>query len=151
MRPSVFVVVAPTAAVLVLALAGCGAKTQQSAQNATDSSQGSSQASSATSAAAPATSSEVAPGTSALPAKGDKPTREFVIGKWGTDGDCKLAIDLRPDGTSDGPFGNWSYADGVISFPEEPDFKVNVTIIDDKTMRSTNATSDKPSTMTRCP
>jgi hypothetical protein len=85
------------------------------------------------------------------PAKGEKPGREFLIGKWGTDGDCTMAIDLRPDGTSDGPFGNWAYSDGVISFPEEPDFKVNVTVIDHDTMRSTNATTDKPSTMTRCP
>jgi hypothetical protein len=62
-----------------------------------------------------------------------------------------MAIDLRPDGTSDGPFGAWTYSDGVISFPDESDFRVSVTVIDDKTMQSTNATSDKPSTMTRCP
>ena len=74
-----------------------------------------------------------------------------MIGKWGTNGDCTMAIDLRPDGTSDGPFGNWQYSDGVISFPEEPDFKVNVTIIDDKTMESTNATNPKAAKMTRCP
>ncbi len=77
------------------------------------------------------------------------PSREFVVGKWGTDGDCTLAIDLRPDGTSDGPFGAWTYSDGVISFPDDPEFKVNVTVLDDKTMKSANG--DKTSTMTRCP
>ena len=97
----------------------------------------------------PAASSEVV--TTPPPAKGDKPNKEFLIGKWGTNGDCTLAIDLHADGTSDGPFGNWSYTDGVISFPEDPDFKVSVTIIDDNTMASTNASSDKASKMTRCP
>lgn len=100
------------------------------------------------SSAAPAPTSASPVGA---PAKGDKPSREFLIGKWGTNGDCTLAIDLRPDGTSDGPFGGWTYSDGVIGFADDPEFKVNVTVIDDKTMQSTNATSDKASTMTRCP
>jgi uncharacterized protein (DUF1684 family) len=61
-----------------------------------------------------------------------------------------LAIDLRADGTSDGPFGKWAYADGVISFPEDPEFKVDVTVIDSKTMESTND-EGKTAQMTRCP
>jgi hypothetical protein len=83
--------------------------------------------------------------------KGEKPSREFVVGKWGTNGDCELAIDLRADGTSDGPFGNWTYNDGVIGFVDEPDFKVNVTVIDDSTMESTSESSGKTQKMTRCP
>lgn len=86
----------------------------------------------------------------AAPAKGEKPNKEFLVGKWGTNGDCTLAIDLRADGTSDGPFGKWSYTDGVISFPEDPEFKVNVTVIDSKTMESTNG-EGKTAQMTRCP
>lgn len=74
-----------------------------------------------------------------------------MIGKWGTDGDCELAIDLRADGTSDGPFGDWTYNDGVISFVEEPDFQVAVTVIDENTMESTNSSSEKTTQMTRCP
>ena len=99
----------------------------------------------------PAASSEAVTAPPAAPVGGQKPNREFLIGKWGTNGDCTLAIDLRADGNSDGPFGNWAYRDGVISFPEEPDFKVDVTVLDDKTMASTNASSDKTSKMTRCP
>ena len=94
--------------------------------------------------------SEVATTSPAAPAKGEQPSREFLIGKWGTNGDCALAIDLRADGTSDGPFGNWSYSDGVIGFADEPDFRVNVTIIDAQKMESTND-SGKTSKMTRCP
>ena len=86
----------------------------------------------------------------AAPAKGDKPSRDFVIGKWGTDGDCTMAIDLRPDGTSDGPFGDWSYTDGVITFADAPDLEVLVTVVDPDTMQSTNG-SGKTTRMTRCP
>jgi len=145
-------------AVAVLALAACGGQTKPAADTSTapSSSASSSPASSSpatssaeTSSATTSSASEVAP--AGTPPKGEKPTKEFLIGKWGTNGDCALAIDLRPDGTSDGPFGNWAYSDGVISFPEEPDFKVSVTVIDDNTMESTNATSDKASKMTRCP
>lgn len=147
----------------VLALSACGGQTTTTAASSStaapaatsSATQASSSAPTAASSSAPVTSSAAsmtAPsGPGAVPAKGEKPTREFVIGKWGTDGDCMLAIDLRPDGSSDGPFGNWAYSDGVISFPEEPDFKVNVTVVDDNTMESTNATSDKTSRMTRCP
>lgn len=150
-------------ALAVLALAGCGSQTKPAAETSTSSATSSSATSSA--ASSPATSSAAASeatsaeGTSSAssmtgtppPLSGEKPTKEFVIGKWGTNGDCAMAIELRPDGTSDGPFGNWAYSDGVISFPEEPDFKVNVTILDPNTMNSTNATSDKITKMTRCP
>lgn len=129
--------------IAALALTACGGQTKPAADTPTVS------ATSGTSVAVVA-SSEVATTTPAAPAKGDRPSREFLIGKWGTNGDCTLAIELRPDGTSDGPFGNWTYKDGVIGFADEPDFKVSVTVIDDKTMESTND-GGKTSQMTRCP
>ena len=122
-----------------LALTGCGGQTKPVP------------VASETSTAPAVSSQATAASPAAAPAKGDQPPREFLIGKWGTNGDCAMAIDLRPDGTSDGPFGNWAYSDGVISFPEEPDFKVSVTVLDNNTMASTNASSDKTSKMTRCP
>ncbi len=121
-------------------LAGCGGQTKPAAEVAEDSK--------APASTPSATSTSPAPET---PVAGGKPSREFVIGKWGTDGDCAMAIDLRPDGTSDGPFGNWTYTDGVIGFTDEPDFKVSVTVLDDNTMESTNDSTDKKSRMTRCP
>lgn len=93
---------------------------------------------------------EASPPSAPAPGAGDKPNRDFVIGKWGTDGDCALAVDLRADGSSDGPFGDWSYSDGVISFADAPDLKVAVTVVDDATMESTND-QGKNSMMTRCP
>ena len=128
-------------AAAVLALAACGGQTKPSTDAPSP------DASHAPSSSA--ASSEVAATPVTTPGKGDKPNRGFLIGKWGTNGDCTLAIDLRADGTSDGPFGNWLYSDGVISFVDEPDFKVNVTVIDGKTMESTNG--GKASKMTRCP
>lgn len=97
----------------------------------------------------PATTEAVARPANA-PATGDKPNRDFLIGKWGTDGDCELAVDLRADGSSDGPFGDWSYSDGVISFADAPDLKVAVTAIDNATIESTNG-QGKTSTVKRCP
>ena len=84
--------------VAALALTACGGQTKPAADTSGVS------ATSGTSAAV-AASSEVATTSPAAPAKGEQPSREFLIGKWGTDGDCTLAIELRPDGTSDGPFG----------------------------------------------
>jgi hypothetical protein len=121
---------------VAFALAGCGG--------------GSTSAESSDKPATPATSSAAVTSTQAAPARGEKPSREFVVGKWGTDGDCVLAIDLRADGTSDGPFGNWSYGDGVISFPDAPELTVNVTVVDDVTMESRND-NGKTTKMTRCP
>lgn len=130
-----------TAAVAALALAGCGAQTKPAAEMADAAS------SSPTSSIA---ASSAAPTPAAAPAKGDQPPKEFLIGKWGTNGDCTLAMDLRPDGTSDGPFGNWTYTDGVIGFADAPDLRISVTVIDDNSMQSTND-DGKTSTMTRCP
>jgi hypothetical protein len=124
--------------IAALALTACGGQTTPAAGTPVVS---------ATSVAS--TSSQVATSSPVAAAAGEKPTREFLIGKWGTNGDCALAIDLRADGTSDGPFGNWTYTDGVIGFADEPDFKVNVTVIDAQTMESSN--SGKTSKMTRCP
>ena len=131
----------------VLALAACGGQTKP-ADGAPSSA--SSSSSTTTTTSTTSTTSSVAPSPAGAPTRGDKPNRDFVIGKWGTDGDCTLAIDLRPDGTSDGPFGNWTYNDGVLSFPDDPDFKINVTVIDPNTMESTNG-SGKTAKMTRCP
>jgi hypothetical protein len=124
--------VAAVAAVVVSA--GCGGQPKPATES-------SAFVSRATSVAAPSTPV----------GRGETPSRDFVIGKWGTDGDCTLAIDLRADGTSDGPFGDWTYSDGVISFPDAPELAVNVMILDDTTMQSINDSSGKTSKMTRCP
>ena len=118
------------------ALAACGAQAKPAAE--------------ASPPATPSAATEAAESSAPAPDAGDKPNRNFVIGKWGTDGDCALAVDLRADGSSDGPFGDWSYSDGVISFADAPDLKVAVTVVDDATMESTND-QGKKSMMTRCP
>jgi nucleoid-associated protein YgaU len=128
------------AGALALVLAGCGSADKPEAA-ATEAP--------AATEAAPATSAAAA-APAAAPAKGDKPSKEFVVGKWGNDGDCTMAIDLKADGTSDGPFGNWTYADGVIGFADTPEAKITVTVADDKTMNSVNAQGGKHQ-MTRCP
>ena len=129
------------AAVCTLALAACGKGEKPEAA--------ASESAAASAPAAATSESAAASPAAAAAASGDKPTKEFVVGKWGNDGDCSLAIDLKADGTSDGPFGKWTYADGVISFPEAPEMKINVTV-DGKNMKSVNAQGGKHE-MTRCP
>ena len=121
-------------AVTAFALTACGG-TAQTAADPTDT---------------PA-SGEATVSSAATPAAGEKPGKDFLVGKWGTDGDCDLAIDLRADGTSDGPFGDWTYDDGVIGFADAPDLLINVTVIDGQSMESTNDSSGKTTRMTRCP
>lgn len=138
---SQFVTVVTAAGLTAVTLAACGGQSKPAAQSLV----APSIASSAVSTGAPS-------GAPSGPvARGETPSRGFVIGKWGTDGDCTMAIDLRADGTSDGPFGDWTYNDGVISFVDAPDFAVNVTILDDSTMQSINDSTGKTSKMTRCP
>lgn len=139
-----------------LTLAGCSSQTTGTPTSGTSSSAATSSSaptsSSATSSADAVTTTSAAPASpAAAPAPGETPPREFVIGKWGTDGDCEMAVDLRADGTSDGPFGDWTYDNGVIGFVEEPDFQVTVKVIDENTMESTNSSSEKTTQMTRCP
>jgi uncharacterized protein (DUF2147 family) len=132
------------AACAALALAGCSGGNKPADQGSASAS-----AAPAASSAAPA-SSAAAADAGAVPAAGAKPPKEFVVGKWGTNGDCKLAMDLKADGTSDGPFGNWAYADGVITFADAPGMKVEVTVIDKDTMASKNSQGGTTK-MTRCP
>ncbi len=129
------------AGVLALALAACGSADKPQAA-ATDAA--------AATEPAPSAAATAAATPAAAPAKGDKPTKEFVVGNWGNDGDCAMAMNLKADGTTDGPFGNWTYADGVIGFADTPEMKVTVTVVDDKTMNSVNAQGGKHQ-MTRCP
>lgn len=85
----------------------------------------------------------------AAPAAGAAPTREFIVGKWGEDGDCKLAIDFKADGSMDGPVEKWEFKDGkltMVGLPGTFDLKV----VDDKTMESRADGTGEPHKLTRC-
>lgn len=84
----------------------------------------------------------------ATPAAGAAPTREFVVGRWGDDGDCTLAIDFRADGTTDGPFGNWTLDGNQLSMADNPQ-AMTVTVVDQNTMESRRE-GGPPRRMTRC-
>lgn len=84
----------------------------------------------------------------ATPAAGAAPTREFVVGRWGDSGDCTLAIDFRADGTTDGPFGNWTLEGNRLSMADNPQV-MTVTVIDQNTMES-RLEGGPPRRMTRC-
>ena len=135
MKYSVF-----AAAGAVLLLAGCGGakEAEETGDVATKA---------AAPAEAPAAADAAAPAGPAV--AGAKPTKEFMIGKWGEDGDCTLAIDFKADGTTDGPFGDWNLEDGVLTMGDAPQ-KVHLTIVDDKTIDSKLDGKGEPKKMTRC-
>jgi hypothetical protein len=128
------------AAGAVLLLAGCGSADEAKKDDAGTETP-------AAPAEAPAVTEAAAPAGPAV--AGAKPTKDFMIGKWGEDGDCTLAIDFKADGTTDGPFGNWSLEDGVLTMADAPQ-KVHVTIVDDKTMDSRLDGKGESKKMTRC-
>jgi hypothetical protein len=133
-------------ATVALALTACGAgggnaaadsNTAAAAENATA---GANEA-----APAPATENATAPATAAA---GAAPTRDYVVGKWGEDGDCTLAIEFRADGSTDGPFGNWNLEGNQLSMADSPQV-MTVTVVDQNTMESVRD-GDRPRRLTRC-
>lgn len=72
-----------------------------------------------------------------------------MVGKWGEDGDCVMAIDVKADGTTDGPFGNWNLEDGVLTMADAPQ-KVHLTVVDEKTIDSKFDGKGASKMMTRC-
>ncbi|MDE8651021.1 hypothetical protein [Novosphingobium album (ex Liu et al. 2023)] len=130
------------AAIAAFSLIACKSESTEAASGETAAATGT-----ATASAAPAqaTASPVAM-TGATP--GAKPTRDFMVGKWGEEGDCALAIEFKADGTMVGPFERWNLADGMLKMVGNPQ-KIALIIVDDKTMES-QIGNDPKHKLTRC-
>lgn len=95
---------------------------------------------------APAASDEVA-----APKKGDKPTRDFMVGVWAEEGkSCAAALDFKADGTLIGPFPRWELEDGALTLIGSRQ-KIMLTVVDKNTMHSRRSDKDPPRTLKRCP
>ena len=128
------------AATATLALAACSeSKTAEEAAAPAD----------AAAASAASASDAGAPAAAAAPAAGAAPTKEFMVGSWGTDGDCELAIGLKADGTMDGPFDGWKLEGNVLTMIGNPQTST-LTVVDDKTLSAKNSESGKTFKLTRC-
>jgi hypothetical protein len=90
-----------------------------------------------------------APATAVAAVAGAVPTREFMIGSWAEDGDCKMAITFKADGTMDGPFERWEFEDGKLEMVGLPD-KFHMKIIDEKTLESRAKGTEAPHKLVRC-
>lgn len=132
------ILVAATAA---LALAACS-ETKTADDAATT-------AEAAPAAAAPAADAAAPAAAAAAPAAGAAPTKEFMVGSWGTDGDCELAIGLKADGTMDGPFDGWKLEGNVLTMIGNPQTST-LTVVDDKTLTAKNSETGKTFKLTRC-
>ena len=100
----------------------------------------------ATTASEPAATTAAAAPVAAAP--GSKPTKDFMVGKWGEEGDCALALEFKADGTMVGPFEKWNLEDGVLEMVGNPQ-KISLTVVDDKTMES-QIGNDPKHKLTRC-
>ncbi len=133
------------AAGAALALAACGDSkpADEAAAPAAD-------ASAAPVIEAPAAASPAAAAAAAAaPAAGAAPTKEFMVGSWGTDGDCEMAIGFKADGSMDGPFDGWELNGNVLTMKGNPQTST-LSVVDDKTMSAKNNKSGKSYKLTRC-
>lgn len=89
-------------------------------------------------------------GAVATPAKGAAPTKEFMVGSWGDNGDCGMAISFKADGSMVGPFEKWELDSGVLTMVGNPQ-KMHLTVVDGKTMESRLDGTGSPRKLTRCP
>ena len=100
-----------------------------------------------------AKTAEAAPAAAAAagaPPVGTAPTKEFMVGSWGTDGDCELAIGFKADGSMDGPFDGWKLDGNVLTMIGNPQTSA-LSVVDDKTLSATNSATGKSYKLTRCP
>ena len=133
-------------AAAALALTACGTGGgNEAAEGNTAAAPGNATESSNEAAPSPATENASAPTAAAA---GGAPTRDYVVGKWGEDGDCTLAIEFRADGTTDGPFGNWNLEGNRLTMADNPQ-AMTVTVIDQDSMSSVGA-DGRTRRLTRC-
>ncbi len=127
------------AAGAALILAAC-----QKSENGTEAAAGATEA--ATPAPEPAAA---APAGAAAFTAGEAPSKDFILGKWGEDGDCQLAIEFKADGSMVGPFEKWSLENGELLMEGNPQ-KMKMTVVDANTMES-RIGDNAPHKVTRCP
>jgi len=133
-------------ATAALALTACGTRDGNAAADGNTAAAAENATAGANEAApAPATENATAP---TIAAAGTDPTRDYVVGKWGEDGDCTLAIEFRADGTTDGPFGNWNLEGNRLTMADNPQ-AMTVTVIDQGSMSSVGA-DGRTRRLTRC-
>lgn len=131
------------AAGAALSLSACGgSNTADDAAAPAESAAAAAAAASDATAASPATAA-------AAPAAGAAPTKEFMVGSWGTDGDCEMAIGFKADGSMDGPFDGWKLDGNVLTMIGNPQTST-LSVIDDKTLSAKNSESGKTFKLTRC-
>lgn len=101
-------------------------------------------------AAAPAQENAAAPVAAAAEtvSAGAAPTKDYIVGKWGENGDCTLAIEFRADGTMVGPFERWELKGAKLTMVGAPE-AMTLSVVDQNTMESRLGTA-APRRITRC-
>ena len=129
----------------VLWLTACGGAEDNKAADNASAEAGANSTATAEEAATVAPSDNASTATATA---GAAPTRDYVVGRWGEEGDCTLAIDFRADGTTDGPFGNWTLEGNQLTMADNPQ-AMTVRVVDPDTMSSVGA-DGRTRRLTRC-
>lgn len=72
-----------------------------------------------------------APAGQPLADSGPAVDRAMFVGRWSDDGDCKMAVEFRPDGsfiTADGGGGRWSLAGRTLTLTGGSDASLRFTV-----------------------
>jgi hypothetical protein len=97
-----------------------------------------------------ATPDAAAPAPADAAAAGGAPTKDFMVGKWGDNGDCALAIEFKADGSMVGPVDKWELDDkGVLTMVGLPQ-KMHLKVIDSDNMESRLDGTGEPRKINRC-
>jgi hypothetical protein len=103
----------------------------------------------APSEAAPAASAPAtAASAPAAAASGGAPSKDFMVGKWGEEGGCDMALEFKADGSMVGPFERWELNGSDLTMVGNPQ-TIRLTVIDNDTMQSQVADS-APRKLKRC-
>ena len=118
-----------------LALAACGGTSEPAGEP---------------SGAVESVTSEAPAAAAAAPGAGAAPTKDFMVGNWGDNGDCEFAIEFKGDGSMGGPFDKWEIDDkGVLTMVGNPQ-KMHLKVVDQDTLESRLDGTGAPRKVTRC-
>jgi hypothetical protein len=80
---------------------------------------------------------------------GQPPSRDFMVGTWGEGEACNEPLNFQADGTiKDGPVKAWTLEAGQLVI--DGTFRVKLTVIDEKTMKSLADGTTETKTLKRC-
>jgi hypothetical protein len=98
------------------------------------------------------TAATVPSATGAIPASGgDAPTREYMVGTWSEDPNCKaMKMTFNADGSLVGPVDRWSLNGAELTLVGVPGPAITLKVIDQNTLETRIGGTGAPRMLKRC-